>query len=90
MEQVPSAGLRIPFSSLNRRNRVQFAAIFMPRRASQILAPSLLSTIILGIVGSIVAGFIGHFLARPKPGAGFHPAGIILSIVGAIVILWIA
>jgi len=32
-------------------------------------------TIILGIVGSIVAGLIGHLLARPRPGAGFHQAG---------------
>ena len=51
---------------------------------------TLLWTILLGIVGSIVAGFIGHLVARSKPGTPFHPAGIIFSILGAILVLWLA
>lgn len=51
---------------------------------------TLIWTIILGIVGSIVGGFITHLFARPKPGAPFHPAGIIFSILGAILVLWVS
>lgn len=47
-------------------------------------------TAILGIVGSLVGGLIGRLFSRPAPGAVFHPAGFIMSLVGAIVtlILW--
>ena len=50
---------------------------------------SFLWTIVLGIVGSIVGGLITHVIFRPKPGAPFHPAGIIMSIIGAILVLWV-
>lgn len=45
-------------------------------------------TAVLGIVGSIVGGFIARLFSRPAPGAPFHPAGILLSIVGAVILLW--
>ncbi len=48
-----------------------------------------IATIILGIVGSIVGGFIGRLVKKPEPGAAFHPAGFFLSIVGAIVVLFL-
>jgi uncharacterized membrane protein YeaQ/YmgE (transglycosylase-associated protein family) len=51
---------------------------------------ALMWTIILGVAGSIVGGFITHLFVRPKPGATFHPAGIIVSILGAILVLWLA
>lgn len=50
---------------------------------------SFLWTIVLGIVGSIVAGMITHLIFRPREGSPFHPAGIIMSILGAILVLWI-
>ncbi len=50
---------------------------------------SFLLTIALGIVGSIVGGLITHLIFRPKEGAPFHPAGIIVSILGAILVLFI-
>ena len=46
-----------------------------------------LATTIVGIVGSIVGGFIGSVLKRPEPGATFHPAGFAMSVVGAVVLL---
>lgn len=49
----------------------------------------LLWTIGLGIAGSIVAGSISHLLVRPREGARFHPAGLVLSIVGAVLVLFI-
>jgi uncharacterized membrane protein YeaQ/YmgE (transglycosylase-associated protein family) len=50
---------------------------------------TLLWTIILGIVGSIVGGCVTHMFSRPKEGAPFHPAGIIFSILGALLVLFL-
>jgi uncharacterized membrane protein YeaQ/YmgE (transglycosylase-associated protein family) len=44
-------------------------------------------TSIVGIVGSIVGGLIARIFSRPKDGAFFHPAGFILSVIGAIIVL---
>jgi len=46
-------------------------------------------TTLLGIGGSIVGGLIARVFSRPEPGATFHPAGLILSIIGAIILLFI-
>ena len=46
-------------------------------------------TTILGIAGSIVGGLIGRLFSKPEPGTPFHPAGIIMSILGAIILLFI-
>jgi uncharacterized membrane protein YeaQ/YmgE (transglycosylase-associated protein family) len=46
-------------------------------------------TTILGIAGSIVGGLIGRLFSRPAPGTPFHPAGIIMSIIGALILLFI-
>jgi uncharacterized membrane protein YeaQ/YmgE (transglycosylase-associated protein family) len=50
---------------------------------------SLMWTVILGIVGSVVGGLVTHIFSRPKEGAQFHPAGIIVSILGALLVLWL-
>jgi uncharacterized membrane protein YeaQ/YmgE (transglycosylase-associated protein family) len=50
---------------------------------------TLLWTIVLGMIGSIVAGFISHLFIRPRAGAQFHPAGIIFSILGALLVLFV-
>jgi uncharacterized membrane protein YeaQ/YmgE (transglycosylase-associated protein family) len=47
----------------------------------------ILATTLVGIVGSLVGGVIGGLISKPKEGATFHPAGIIMSIVGAVVLL---
>ena len=46
-----------------------------------------LGTILLGIVGSLVGGFIGSLFSRGR--AGFQPAGIIMSVIGAVLVLWL-
>jgi uncharacterized membrane protein YeaQ/YmgE (transglycosylase-associated protein family) len=46
-----------------------------------------IATTLVGIVGSLIGGLIGNLFRRPEPGSKFHPAGFILSIVGAIVLL---
>jgi uncharacterized membrane protein YeaQ/YmgE (transglycosylase-associated protein family) len=49
----------------------------------------LLATILLGIVGSIIGGLIARVFSKPSDGAPFHPAGLILSVIGAIIVLFI-
>lgn len=49
----------------------------------------LIMTTLVGIGGSILGGLIGRLFSRPEPGAPFHPAGFIMSIVGALVLLFI-
>ncbi|MFL6516151.1 MAG: GlsB/YeaQ/YmgE family stress response membrane protein [Chthoniobacterales bacterium] len=46
-------------------------------------------TTLLGIGGSILGGLIGRLFSRPAPGTPFHPAGIIMSIVGALILLFL-
>jgi uncharacterized membrane protein YeaQ/YmgE (transglycosylase-associated protein family) len=51
---------------------------------------SILGTIVLGIVGSFVGGFLGYALFHKDSQDGFfQPAGIIGSIIGAIIVLLI-
>lgn len=45
-------------------------------------------TLILGIVGSFVGGFLGYLLFRNDAQNGFlQPSGIIGSVIGAIIVL---
>src|SRR5205823_11023905 len=44
-------------------------------------------TSLLGIGGSLVGGIIGSLLFRSE-GGKFHPAGIFLSIIGALILLY--
>jgi uncharacterized membrane protein YeaQ/YmgE (transglycosylase-associated protein family) len=46
-------------------------------------------TAVLGIGGSIIGGLIARLFSKPAPGAPFHPAGFIMSIIGAVIILFI-
>ena len=48
----------------------------------------LLMTGILGIAGSFVGGFIARLFSKPAEGSPFHPAGIILSVIGALILLY--
>jgi uncharacterized membrane protein YeaQ/YmgE (transglycosylase-associated protein family) len=49
----------------------------------------IIMTGVLGIVGSIVGGAIARLFSKPPPGAPFHPAGIIMSIIGALIVLFV-
>jgi uncharacterized membrane protein YeaQ/YmgE (transglycosylase-associated protein family) len=48
-----------------------------------------ITTTLLGIGGSIVGGLIGRLFSKPAEGSAFHPAGFIMSIIGAIILLFI-
>ena len=47
----------------------------------------MIMTTIVGIVGSVVGGLIGNLISRPAADSKFHPAGFVMSLVGAIVLL---
>jgi uncharacterized membrane protein YeaQ/YmgE (transglycosylase-associated protein family) len=49
---------------------------------------AILWTIVLGIIGSIIGGGVTHMFSRPA-NERYHPAGIILSTLGAILVLYI-
>ena len=47
-------------------------------------------SILLGIIGSFVGGFLGFLIFQHDPMDGFfQPAGIIGSIIGAVIVLFI-
>ena len=46
-----------------------------------------MATVILGILGSIVGGLIGRLISKPPEGSKFHPAGFVMSLLGAIILL---
>jgi uncharacterized membrane protein YeaQ/YmgE (transglycosylase-associated protein family) len=49
---------------------------------------SILATIVIGIVGSFVGGFLGYLIFHKDAGGGFlQPSGIIGSVIGAIIVL---
>jgi uncharacterized membrane protein YeaQ/YmgE (transglycosylase-associated protein family) len=60
------------------------ARLIMPGRDPM----GVIATILLGIVGSIVGGLVSWAIWGADE-RGFQPAGLLLSILGAIVVLWI-
>ncbi len=59
------------------------ARLIMPGRDPM----GVLATIVLGIVGSVIGGLVAGLIWRREN--GFHPGGLILSLLGAILVLWI-
>ena len=52
-------------------------------------AMGLLMTGLIGITGSFIGGFIARLFSKPADGAIVHPAGLILSVVGALILLYV-
>ena len=46
-----------------------------------------IATTVLGVIGSVAGGFLGRVIKKPEAGASFHPAGILMSVVGAVLVL---
>jgi uncharacterized membrane protein YeaQ/YmgE (transglycosylase-associated protein family) len=50
----------------------------------------IIATGVLGIIGSFVGGFLVRMFSKaPADGSKIQPAGIIMSIVGALIVLFI-
>ncbi|HVE85875.1 MAG TPA: GlsB/YeaQ/YmgE family stress response membrane protein, partial [Myxococcales bacterium] len=45
------------------------------------------ATTLLGMVGSLVGGLVGSLFSRTGRVFDLHPTGLILSVIGAIVVL---
>jgi uncharacterized membrane protein YeaQ/YmgE (transglycosylase-associated protein family) len=50
---------------------------------------SIMWTVVLGIIGSIIGGAVTHLFYPPSAGGKFHLGGLIVSIVGAILALYV-
>ena len=48
-----------------------------------------IGTTLIGIVGSFVGGLIARLFSKPADGAFIHPAGLLLSIVGACLVIFL-
>lgn len=49
---------------------------------------SILTTLVLGVVGSFVGGFLGYLLFHKDATEGFfQPSGLIGSVIGAVIVL---
>lgn len=59
------------------------ARAILPGRQSM----GLIATTLLGIVGSFVGGLVGSLFRRDGRMFDLHPSGILMSVVGAIVVL---
>jgi uncharacterized membrane protein YeaQ/YmgE (transglycosylase-associated protein family) len=49
----------------------------------------LILSAVLGVVGSFLAGFVGSMLDK-EPGTQLKPAGFVYSIIGALVVIFVA
>jgi uncharacterized membrane protein YeaQ/YmgE (transglycosylase-associated protein family) len=49
----------------------------------------ILMTGILGVAGSFAGGFISRLFSKPPDGAKVHPAGIVMSVIGALILLFL-
>jgi len=45
-------------------------------------------TVVLGVIGSVIGGGVSHMFSRPT-NERYHPAGLILSTLGAILVLYV-
>ena len=62
------------------------ARLIMPGRDPM----GIIATILLGILGSVIGGLVSWAIwGADTANGGFRPAGLILSIIGAILVLWI-
>jgi uncharacterized membrane protein YeaQ/YmgE (transglycosylase-associated protein family) len=91
-----------PLAADNRKARIMIGLIvtlvivgLIAGALARLLVPgkqsmSILATMLLGIVGSFVGGFLGYLIFHKDASQGFfQPAGLIGSIIGAVIVLLI-
>jgi uncharacterized membrane protein YeaQ/YmgE (transglycosylase-associated protein family) len=47
----------------------------------------ILMTGVLGVLGSFIGGLIASMFSKPADGSLIHPAGIVFSVIGALILL---
>jgi uncharacterized membrane protein YeaQ/YmgE (transglycosylase-associated protein family) len=50
-------------------------------------AMNFILTTVLGILGSLLGGLIGGLFSKAPAGGGFHRAGFLMSLLGAIILV---
>ena len=60
------------------------ARLLMPGQANM----GILMTGCLGVAGSFVGGILARLFSKPQPDAKFHPAGIVMSVIGSLILLF--
>src|SRR5256714_3131109 len=97
-ELFVEAALEIPSPGKNKANKLMLHLIWyiLVGLIAGVIAKSVMHvhmtifwTIVLGIIGSILGGAVTHMFAPPV-NRRFHPAGLIVSTLGAILLLFIA
>jgi len=70
---------------------LQYVIVFMKWSTKSIMHVhlALIWTIVLGIIGSILGGTVTHMFSRPREGVKFHPAGLIFSVLGSVLVLFL-
>jgi uncharacterized membrane protein YeaQ/YmgE (transglycosylase-associated protein family) len=61
------------------------ARLIMPGKDTM----GLLATLLLGVAGSILGGLVSWAIWGAEETTGFRPAGLLLSLIGAILLLWV-
>ena len=46
-------------------------------------------TALVGVAGSIVGGVLARLFSKPNANQPYHPAGLLLSVVGALLVLFL-
>jgi uncharacterized membrane protein YeaQ/YmgE (transglycosylase-associated protein family) len=46
-------------------------------------------TTIVGIVGSVIGGYLARLVQKPSAGSPFHLLGFVFSVIGALILLFI-
>ena len=46
-------------------------------------------TALIGVAGSFVGGMLARLFSKPNDNQPYHPAGLLLSVVGALIVLFV-
>ena len=60
------------------------ARLLMPGHANM----GILMTGCLGVAGSFLGGFLSRLFSKPDPESKLHPAGIVMSVIGSLILLF--
>ena len=93
--QISAILNKVPLGNRPTKNMFHFIWYILVGLIAGVIAKSVMHThmtifwtIVLGVIGSILGGAITHIFSRPA-NERYHPAGLIFSTLGAILVLFI-